>query len=333
MSGTHISLPVNLTPDVIGYAHHAIPLSVASINERYRSWLLSNFIQIKCYRNFNDGDDYIDLDFTYHYYDNNPWLITNVIPEQDQIGGGFIKDWLINRLIEQTYICLFVDYFYIPSFHHYGKQHFTHELLVFEYDRANDLFGVLGYEEGFGIIRINGSDLVSGFSHQGQGRVYQRQFPIYTYRYNEDYAYSFDLSNVIQLTRDYVDSVDTPTRLGQQDRLHFFDHVHGLSVYTQLGKFYRDPSRQNDLRPLHLLMEHKKIMVARLQFLQVRDNRISAYTERYIKLFHETESMRNRVIKSTLSNDRMGIDSLQGIFERMQEEEYHLLTNLLTILE
>jgi hypothetical protein len=327
-------LPVNEKPFLIGYTHHAYPLSITSINDNYLPWFYSNFIQLKCFKKFPDDDYFIDFDFYHHFYNNYPWLKTEKLEETISINNSSsIIEYIINCLQDKTYICIFLNEFYIPHSFFYKKKDFTHETLVFGYEYEEQCFHTLGFDKigQFKINKIKSSDFQLAYLNRESGRYQQRPLPIYKYQYNNHFSYKFNMENVYNLIDDYINCKNTSEKRNLPDRLSHKEHVYGVEVYDKLKLFYKDKSKNTDIRPIHLFFEHKKCMVNRIKFIEDNHyiNQDYSFYQDFREIVKTTSDMRNILMKYRFNNDGKILEKFQNNVDRMAEKEVQILKNLL----
>src|SRR5690554_4043446 len=108
-----IELPLS-KPPIIGYLHHAYPLSIMSACDNYLPWLHSNYIQLYCYKDFNDSACPLNF-YLYQYNDNYPLLdmvsLTRTIV--DSICDIEIVQFIKNCIDNGYHFIAYVDEFYV----------------------------------------------------------------------------------------------------------------------------------------------------------------------------------------------------------------------------
>jgi hypothetical protein len=323
-------LPINDRPMIIGYTHHAYPLSIASINDNYKDWFFSNFIQLKSYKTFFPEDTFIDFDFTYHYYDNNPWIDTTCINEEEQEDIS-IEDLVIECIENDEYICIFVNQYFISGLNGYQSFHFTHEILIFGYDEKEQLFSAIGFDKtgNYSKMNVNKSELLLGYQHRNEKRLFNREYPIYKYKYSDRFKCKLDIDNIKDLINDYLLSTDTPTKRSQKDRLHYFEHVYGLSVYNYLKLYYSDPTRNKDIRPAHIFWEHKKVMLERLNYLYKRKIVNEKLYSKYENVVELASILRSKIMKYNFTSNSKELITIPELIDNIFFEEERILKLLL----
>lgn len=140
-----VELKIDRNPLVRNYLRHAFPLSVIAATRKDKAELFVLY-------------EYINVIFRpwYHWfdYDNSlydSWEIISCskIPREIFATNNLsILDCIANGISAGYYCDLWLDVYYIPGKAGYNETHFTHNVLVYGYDKSANTFKTLTYFEG-----------------------------------------------------------------------------------------------------------------------------------------------------------------------------------------
>lgn len=279
------------TSDVITYLHHAYPLSIAAAQgTQYENWLFNNYVQLRCHRDLVGAAAVTEFDF---YLLPNHFTRLGSFLCMPQIYASLLwtsRDGIvpgIQRCVDEGwYIQVPLDEYYVPCRAAFGKRHYIHELLIFGYDRDAQTFDVLGFDDRmeFGSQTVSVQALEDAIA-LADTRHHYDPGGVRLYRYVASELYAADPSVASEFLHDYVGGRDTSQRFRALDTPRA-DFVYGVAVYEPLAAFYSALAARPDamdIRPVQLLWEHKRCMLARLRrfvalgWLPVDDAAIAAY--------------------------------------------------------
>jgi len=113
-------------------------------------------------------------------------------------------------------------------------------------------------------------------------------------------------------------------------------HIYGLATYDYLRKYVKSAfdGEQVDPKALHVLWEHKKLMVLRLKYLYDINYLLSVdyFVEKYENIEKQALVARNLLIKYNLTKDTKIIQSIVAILDTVEEKEKILVNELIVEL-
>ena|GEM_PF-2579709 len=283
-----IKLPFQ-NPIITTYPQQTNVIAITSMHEEFGPWFHSNFIQLKCSRKPGALDLLI-------YPDNLqrvcPLLDYQVL-NRESLHQWFpnIIDFIMKCIDDQYYFHATVNSYYIPPVEaFYRKAHRFHEILIFGYDaEAKVLFGAdffhLGKYECKAIPFDEFEDAYSSVDVHNNGQVdtvhfvstelnnHLSQIEIIKYKASSHFhtkkLYALDLSNIIDLLDDYLQSRNTSQKYAVFENAA--DGIYGMQVYDMLVKHLEGivagEIEYCDVRSFQILLEHKRCMVFRVQYL------------------------------------------------------------------
>lgn len=337
-------LPITIPP-IIGYTVHAYPLSIIYSYEECLPWFFSNYIQLVCNTQFTgnffdffslcgalEGSVWIDS-----IYPGVPWI------NRHSVEGFVISDCNLNihnlitaSLEENNYIVSYLDEFFVPNRKPFQKEQVFHENLVYGYDTYEMAYDILGFDDK-GVYR---SSRISFDAFEQAFKSSPLRFSYNTIKLlkvRQDYLFELDLELIRDSLLDYIYSRNSSTTL-RMIRNPTKNCAYGISIYDVLIKYFESLSNgmvDYDIRPLHLLWEHKKCMLLRMEFIS--KNYLSVglndiYND-YMVVEQKCLSLRDLFIKYYISKQPSIINKIILGLRFIREKEQEILPNLITKIE
>lgn len=344
-------LPINEKPFLTGYASHANFLAIISTIDDYEEWFFTNYIQLMSKKNFEVPHDvpldfFIDIKRDSYYYLNNPLVYAQCIKlELLNVICPDIVEFIINAIDSNTYVDIWLDEYYIPVKNAYKRYSKPHNNLVYGYDKEKKYFYMAGYvQDGvnqfvgtYGIFHITFNELYDAYKNCPYNEWYKS---IYLYSIESHGGtiekYKFNIGTVKRSLESYLYSENSlfnyANVVPKTNRFSF-----GLDVYQDLlsnldmGHYYPD-----DIRPLELLVEHKKCMVDRIIYLYSKKY-ISKEECEMLNLFSSeilkyTLKARNLQLKYIISK-RGNLDYYRNLLRELPGIEKRFLEKMLSVLK
>lgn len=336
-------LPV-AEPLVGVYPKHAIPFSLLTGREDFEQWLACNYIQLRCSRTFMEytPSDFMDFFTVYPEFHENPCL------HSERLSMTTIARWepdivdFFTACIDMDfYIYTHVDEQHIPDSLVYRQKSLPHGILVYGYDQESRTMDFGGFSStgaftfrrtGFDNIRKAFASLVDYPSPVNSLHENHYAFT-YLLKPKKASVYAFDLQWMLDVLQDYLTASNTSGRF--RGYANSTDDYYGIVVYDKLKRFYESVPgelRSLDVRPLHLLWEHKKCMLARLDFLAKEKYLSDSYKE--IRHAHKEIEVaclanRNLLIKYAVSKKESMLARLLDSLPVLKEKEEQAIRQLI----
>lgn len=309
---------------------HAHYLSIIGSDSCYSNWVCSNFIQI-----YYDCKNLQRDKYLLRFRDDFEWKHSEFF-DQIFIKESDVKSWFespiemfVKFIDSGYYIMALIDSYFIANHTaFYGKKSRPHLTLIYGYSFENNLFYVADFFDGYyKSVTVSFHDILLGFRKNTEDtelRLIKRN----------NHNYYFDLKNVVTLLDEYHTSADSSYRQHSAHENRKLNEIYGLEAQRNMVDLY---SRNNfdleylDVRTLHLLYEHKRIMNIRLSYLSLNVVNISPeILIRYSKLEKESLILRNLGMKCGFTKSYKTFDTIIYRFKQMIDEEEEILTLLLT---
>lgn len=270
-------LPIHVQPALYSYLHHAYPLSVMPEHPNYLHWLHSHYIQLSADPEFfNHLDEHIFVNYyqpmhTHHY---NELLHLKILTTDllDRMKTGMELVHFFKQSIDQgEYVYLFLDEYYLPGKAMYQQHHFAHDTLLYGYDEDKQVFHTLGFNQNYeyGPTEIGFDSFLESYRMADRSHEYYTK-EIVLYRLNKDRTYTFDIQLVMDSLEDYVLSRNSSERYRAIAAPN--KHAFGIQVYGEFIKYLQllksNSEIYRNIIPIHLLWEHKKMMVDRFAYMK-----------------------------------------------------------------
>ncbi len=327
-------LPI-IIPPIIGYLHHAHPLSIILNYKESHEWFYSNYIQLCC----EIGLEGKRIPFNFYGYEaslpekNYPFLnIEKISKNVIQLTQLDICTFLIKCIDLGYYVRASIDRYYIKTFtKDYKENHKYHEVLLFGFDNDEKTFLAYGYVDGFfKEAKISFHDFSQAFLNCLSQVAYQND--VYLFKYNGTYQYQFDINLVTELLNDYLCSNNTSKRLSMfKNPLNL---AFGIRVYHYIKQSIEvlfDNKHNYDIRPLHILWEHKKVMIERIKFMEMHGYiRKGKYPiSLYYNIEKEVLILRNKLIRYKITEETKILKDILNAIDRITLYEKNAIELLL----
>jgi len=320
-----VKLPLAESP-IIGLQYIAYTLGIVLNDEESLPWYYSNYIQLVSGNTFLSA-----MHFYPAWYHTIPFLIVQAFKKEITKFGNinihkFIKDCIDNQL----YFYSVFDEFYVPRRLSYGRRHFQHDFLIYGYDEAQQEYILAGFDEN----RFYRTTTVS-FAQFEEAFFSEMNEYVHLLKRNEGLKYNFNLKRVCELLEDYLYRRNTSERYSDGTSLEAISDRHwGLDVYKHLRGYFNSLINGDawyDIRPLHILYEHKKCMVSRLEYME-KNNYISDCSyliDSYKILENKSMVMRNLQLKYSATSDKKYLRSIVETLAEIEQKEEELLEILI----
>ena len=143
-------LPVQ-TPIIDATIHQAMIFSVMPMYEECIPWLINNYVSLFCLKNLYKQklNRQGSVDFFYSLYGDwsmfefsaNPWLDYEALTFSAILDNDIdLISFLENAINEDKYLHISIDWFYLPMYRQYHKDHGMHHLFINGYDSDKRIF-------------------------------------------------------------------------------------------------------------------------------------------------------------------------------------------------
>ncbi len=299
-------------------------------------WICNNFIQIVYYPSLQKVD-YItktDCFFDSIMFDC-PWLHIQTTHRDliDRKWGGSIVDYAVDCLDSGFYVNFVADQFYIRASDAYQIREHNHDMFIYGYDsEAGLLFIADSMKDGKYVQTTCSYDEMEQAYHRADlakdwfdRRVFSYSFKPEPYFQYKKYL-DFDSRFAVNLLNRYLHSTVPDLDICREN-------TYGIGVYDKIQAYLSqvcDTGSRVDIRPVHLLNEHKKFMLLRIGYMN-RNGCLTGggYEEAYeeIKRMHET--CLGLLLKYVFTGESQMIVKVKHFLEKAVVEEKRVLSEMI----
>lgn len=307
---------------------------------KHMEWFLSNYIQLSANKDiFDDNNVFLE-------YDGLPSLYSPFIKKQQFFWSHFMNmgfnlhDFICKNLNQNNYFFCQADEYYIPDRLNYKKAHFIHDLLIYGYDENKKLYFTAGYDSGFMYKR--GQCTYKEFEEAFLNNTWDKLEAPWTdkirlYQYDDHAAYRFNLDLVKRSLEDYL-SAENIFNKYSRFKERYTSKVFGVGIYKVILDHinivkYNLESRDKrddiylDNRVFRLLLEHKSIMLLRMDYLNHLFN-MDDLIYRYKEVNELAEKAHVLAIKFKILQNVPTLKKIEDRIIKMREIEEPVLQEL-----
>ena len=305
-------------------------------HDAFLNWYSSNYIQLYSYKDFSKHQMPFDFNVGLHkdrnFFSFCPYLRTQFMwyPSIERLEKNNIDiiELMIGFLDDRNYVDVELDEFFVPDRTAFKQYNRLHTNLLYGYDRTDETFDIAGYADGdvFRKSKLTFTDFRNAFFRDKDSNVILLQIHDY-------YNYKLNSHMLKMQLEAHLNSTDFFSSLSA-NRNYEPEIVYGLDAYDCFIENF--PSHQSDIRPLHVIYEHKKLMLMRLihmQLIGVLDDKIfEILYEGYKELERLSLACRNAQLKNKISKSDKNVDNILNHIHTIKIQESKLIPLLLNNL-
>lgn len=321
-----------VTPSIKSYQFIAFPLSIIEQYNESKKWLYNNFIQLAYDKNKNSP-----VPFCFYMFDYtiNPYLDVIKLTR----GIRSLVDFNIIKFAEKAieneyYLYLNVDEYFIPNRRSYNHQHLSHDILVYGFDKKRQVLKVLGYDKymRFASSEVPYDEFMNAFTNLDKIKNDCEQICLFKTKI-EQYEVNGDI--IKERLIDYVESKNTSQQYA--DLKVPWERSYGLSTYdsitADLVDVKRNPLKKIDPRNTLIILEHKKLMKERAEYLfsnGIVNQEIDLLA--YAELQELSRIIHLLCLKYNIKRDVLIIEDIMKMIHTLKVKEEHTYCKLIESL-
>ena len=316
-------LPVRY-PYVRGLPDHAFYQSIIIKEEELNNWLSNSYIHVTCNENFVERK-VLGFDFFVNYREC-PYIDLSYVPSI-VIPRDKIWESLCNLVDADYYIALFLDENIVPNRQFYKSGIVSyHNNLFYGYDDENAYLGCFDKNGKYIFEALNKKLFLDALVMNEN-----RKFEVISKISNE--RYSVNVQFILHSLKEYLDGENIAERYSYKipDNASPYK-AYGWRVYLYMIEFYSslaETGMDPDVRPLFMMIEHKKCMIRRLEMQ-------SGGRELYDKVMYLMKKLDislKYLLKYTLSKEKNNLIKLTDNLKECAELEKMLLKKIIAFYE
>lgn len=341
--------------------YHAYPLCILLAKEKYLPWFYENYVQLW---GIVWNHNWVDNGLTDSFWTGYTGGIYNQlldITALDYAVTKYIPNIILfakEKLLNNQYLVIFVDEYYITTSAAYNSNHFTHEYLLYGFNTDTNSFLTIGFDKNriFTKLSIDMGEFKKAF--ENAKTLYKNRTDVswlggqsIVILKDKEFSgeYPFDLKVFNTNLNNYLNS---SVKRSDEYFYNFWNldicEVHyGIDTYnivTKLLEFSTFDGIEIDYKQVHLLYENKCAILTRLKYVSDKydaHNLLENLISRYEIVVNNINIVRMKVIKITTQNlknvDKIKYDiAIKDLCERLCESmdsEKSILTKAISNLE
>lgn len=348
-------LPIT-TPVIQGFSHQAALLSIMMSYEKCKPWICNNYLQVFTLHDLKNAISrlgtldffYMDYaDFNKVEYKANPWIRYSETPLLFiDIKEASILSMLINVIDSDLYVTVDIDKYYIPQYEQVA--HTEHTILIYGYDLTKNVFYCSdNFKEGkYSSQKVNFHNLIAAINSRIESfRIEIKKMspnnpgPIFSTfgiaNTHQDKNYTgleiIDLKRIIYFLTSYIEPDSFYMTKSENNY-----YTYGIQVYNEIIDYFVSSIDENnhiDIRAYYSLMDHKSLMIWRLNYIQNKLKiDLEFYIDAYLKLKHEIYRHICVIVKYNMKR-KIGENTLIDSIKKCRDDECKISAQLIMLLE
>jgi hypothetical protein len=335
-----IKLPMT-KPIIRVYTNYAYQFSILGSYIEAQPWFFMNFIQLCTEEDcespliFNNRDDY-----GYCFNITTPFFECKILTRDFILSQKLdFKSLIIESIKSGEYVYFYINEKYIPDTRA-SESNFdnNHNIMIHGVDiELNEVYFYSYNKDSIFIENKIPLDQLSiaYFSNKVDFPRFEDRFYIFHITKDKGLVLTISLKiileQMISLRDSYVLGLNV---IDYHKNIHI---IYGLKTFDKLAKSLSLMAKNQiriDIRSLHLLMEHKALMVLRLQYIEHHkpDIVLGEFIKEYEKLERRYGYLRNLLLLFQTSNKNTSIQKIADEILVLKDREYDLLNRLITYL-
>lgn len=344
-----VVLPVKY-PAITSWQWHATLFSILGEDENAKSWIYSNYIQLRCYNipEYTSGDEILLCDMMpgSSAMKECPYLIFSLITKpQIESYCGDVVDFIVKTIDLGGYVYGAFDEARMISDVSVDYK-FSHELFIYGYNMEEEVFyvGDFTFKDKYAYTTVTFDAVKRGFDvlSAGEDHVFRDDYKgtrgLYVIQKNVDSKY-YDIDRVLikRTLEEYLTGADTKEHFRMM-RNRFDDTVFGVNVYEALkarvDKQLHKEEPDFDIRALHIAYDHKVLMLDRLKYLMA--NEVIPFNQQmlddYAVVVEDMLTARNLLVRISVTDEIEAGDRIAGYLDDAKEKEIAILSRVTELL-
>ncbi|RCX20096.1 butirosin biosynthesis protein H-like [Anaerobacterium chartisolvens] len=321
-------------PLITSYTSDAHMLAILSAYPHTEEWVFNNYI------NLLGEEPSIRNDFSILRF--HSWLIRKACPYfkiryfDKKFFDSDITEFIISKIDSGNYVTILYDQYYIPSSTNYNRTHFAHELLIYGYDRKMKVFYVADFFENSRytfaaepFIHVERA-IISALESEPFS-CNEIEFCNVNYKFNNYFLYN-SLNNFLYSKNTIAEGENVVFSDCEKEQIQKGKYIFGIKTYGLLKRILSEVLHDimdfSDIRPLHVILDHKIMMCERLKYLVnagVLDG-TDPIIAQYSDIKDICQANRNLFIKFGMTRDLGLIDKIFYKMDIMESLEIEAIT-------
>lgn len=323
-----IILPVKYPP-ITSFPAIANYLSILWVyRDKVLPWISDRYIQlvIRPYHPITRADFYDQADPGNYIIPENycpfiGWLRNN----QTTAHFNNFSEYIEYQIKQGYYLDACLDNFYMSCSYYFNKHHHIHQTFIYGFNSEKRQVFVSDFYDDGRYTRETVSYNEINKSIEGI------DYFINLYKY-EDFDYTINLDLLKLSIEDYINSKDSIKNFEYSCASYNRDILYGLNFYKYIIEVFCT-EETIDIRPFHILYDHKMMMKIRLDYLLelniFDNNRLKQIYAINDSLITDSLTLRNMVLKFNFSHNKNLLNKIIEKVVALKKLDHDLFKNLL----
>lgn len=273
---------------------------------QYEKWLNMNYIQL-----FYDESDFNSVFLDYYVFPRKgsdagfqhlcQFLDTEYIDFalQKELENKSINEFIRNSIIQDYYVNICTNEYYIQNRQAYGLRDFMHYNLFYGFDDIKKEYNIMGYN-------ARGKLLMSTIPYNlFETPIYDKNMVRYKYKVNTC-EYNFQISYIIEMLKEYLEGIDSSKNFA--GLMSNRKGIYGLKIFDKL--LYTERGQKlmlSDRRISFVLYEHCYLMRDRILYLYskgyIHTDKLQEIFGKCVSMLKTSAVLKNLVIKFSFQSN------------------------------
>lgn len=350
-------LPIFVQKDYNLTLGYALPLCIILADNKFEGWYYENYtmpyailVEIDYFEcGIIDAIEYGSRDNINTRLMRYSYIGKNIMSQVTNI-HIVIKE----RIQEEFYCILFLDYYYLSKMPNYNKYHFAHEVLIYGYnDNNKEYYGVTFIDKNFGNVIISYDEMESAYHNvffyidERDGWEEKMFMQLRCVGHTKKYPISVDVfKNKIRnynlsllqnsdyyLHLFYMKNVDNEITYGIKITDTFLNYIKLMKEYLIKAKTDKDVKDIfTQYFPFHMYADFHKGLYKRFQFYS-QNKLIPKYLEEYKIISIKAEEIRMSFIKASILAEIKNKVKISKILDSIEKKFIYIKNNEKIICE
>ncbi len=334
-------------PPITCYPYQADLLSVILNYDKAYPWYINNFVLLESPKK-NDFGFRIDF-YSTLLWKTCPWIYYQRI-SRELVSNGWdsIIKFILQSIDLGYYVHFNVNTFYVSAYSDwYGKTNLLHPIFLYGYDdESRILYAADNFKNGkYSYELISYDELILGYNNieYAFGGSLNGELDwlngIELINFRDKYGYEFNIESLILDLEDYLQSTNREKKCWKRSDSYWKENcTYGIKIYDILSEYITkisDGNFQYDVRPFHVLWEHKKVMLERLEYLSSLGylSDASLLYNNYKEIENKCLLIRNLFLKCMMTNKKSNLEKIKIVLSQLKLVEMDLLKTLIDTLK
>lgn len=335
MNDKCMTLNVNDKPPITVYKNFAYLLCILCADSENSEWIHERFCNIYL---IEDHNGYIWLDFLEPNDGFDSLLNFEYIP-YEKLGGYNVIELIKSTIQDNKYVSIMLDEYYMSHTLFFGKTHCGSEFFIYGYDDDARSFYSIGFNssKSFGKIIYSYDEVIKAFDSLVKERDKIDYFPPWVLWYTfgkitklHTETGTDNIGNILNELEEYSSSTAMASKLRAEIiESRGNEAIYGVACHKEIIKSLYDMidgKMRTDYRHIHLLYEHKRLILGKLEYIEKNlDTDIFDTIDKYRKVLKKTEIAKSLYLKGIIT------ESEGSIYDPLKNEK--LIRKIIKLLE